>query len=161
MRIGTTRAGASTLSIGQTERGVVRIGADGSRTTAIEYHFYKKYFFLGDSLSLDTLYRNSEHLAYAVDAKARKIGVIRCSDSESFCSPVRVHAADDVKCSQTATRMISGGYSIGFGSTADLRTAKYKFNGRPLEFPRYRLGPYTYEIALAPTLVANSWSRST
>ena len=38
------------------ERGVVRIGPDGSRAASIQHRSYAKYFFLKDTWSFDTLY---------------------------------------------------------------------------------------------------------
>jgi hypothetical protein len=137
----------------ETENGVVRIAVNGSRATTIEHHSYGKYFFLKDGWSFDTLYRDNEHLAYVVDSKARKIGVVQCFDAQSVCSPVRPRVVDNGMCSQAANQTIPGGRFIGLGRTADLTTARYKFRGGPLEVGGHTVvGRYTYEVALAPEL---------
>jgi hypothetical protein len=145
-----------------TESGVVRIGVDGSRASVIESRSYSKYFFLKDSSSFKTLYREDEHLAYAIDERARKIGVVPCVARRMVgspplvgkppCSPVQPQGADDAQCSQAAKRVLAGGKLVGLGWTAGLRTARYQYiaktrvvNGRPI-------APFTSEVALAPGL---------
>jgi len=137
------------------ESGLVRIGTDGSRMTRINHYEYKKWLVPRESWTYDLLYRASEQSSYVIDPKLHKIGIVPCIDRFSGvkCSPVPQPAADDNKCSQTASEKMKGAEFVGFGVTAGLSTARYRHATGLIRWsPTRPLERYTYEVAFAPEL---------
>ena len=64
------------------EKGVVKIGADGSRATRVAYRSYREYFFLKSSWSFETIYRAGEHVSFVVVPQAQKTGVVMCVEQD-------------------------------------------------------------------------------